>query len=41
MVAFPAEPSQIGEYLEVELLETTGATFRGEVVESRFAVTAV
>jgi tRNA-2-methylthio-N6-dimethylallyladenosine synthase len=41
MVAFPAEPSQIGEYLEVELLETTGATFRGEVIESRFAVTAV
>jgi len=41
MVAFPADSSQIGEYLEVELLETTGATFRGEVIESGFAVTAI
>jgi tRNA-2-methylthio-N6-dimethylallyladenosine synthase len=41
MVAFPAEHSQIGAYLEVELLETTGATFRGEVIESGVAVSAV
>lgn len=37
MVAFPAELSRIGEYLEVELLDTTGATFRGEVIEPSFA----
>lgn len=39
MVAFPAETSRIGEYLVVDLLDTTGATFRGEVVESALAVT--
>lgn len=39
MVAFPADLSRIGEYLEVELTGTTGATFRGEVLESTVAVT--
>jgi tRNA-2-methylthio-N6-dimethylallyladenosine synthase len=38
MVAFPAEATRIGEYFEVELVETTGATFRGELIGSRLAV---
>jgi tRNA-2-methylthio-N6-dimethylallyladenosine synthase len=41
MVAFAADSSRIGDYLEVDLRETTGATFRGEVVEPSLAVAQV
>ncbi len=41
VVAFPGDESLIGEYVQVRLTATTGATFRGERVdEPAYASTA-
>ncbi len=40
VVAFPAGESRIGEFATVALTGTTGATFRGELVEGRDRLTA-